>query len=236
MRIEYYLIALAVLLAIIVMIIILFPVSPEENDEVGDDVILTLSDFAGSDYIEKIYFVGDSTTYHFYKGGIKLSHILVPDSCTLKLSSDILDVKVGKKSLSIPNAIAENKAEIAVLTVGVNGADSFSEKQYKTYYKKLICAIKDASPKTKLIIQSVFPVAEWYSKEKNGISNEGIDRVNGWSYELAKELGINYLDTQSVLKNENGAQILLYGENDGVHLNALGYEKILEYIATHAID
>ncbi len=207
------------------------PQKAEEND-----VILTFSGEAEKEYIDKIYFVGDSTTYHFYKGGIERSHLLVPDSFTLKLSSDILALRVGEGSVPIPDAVAESSAEIVILTIGVNGADSFTEKQYKTYYKKLLCAIREKCPETKIIIQSVFPVTQWYSELGLGITNEGIDRINSWGYELAEELGLNYLDTQSILKNSDGAQKLIYSENDGVHINSLGYERIVEYIATHAVE
>ena len=48
------------------------------NHITEENVLLDLTEDKGDEYINKIYFVGDSTTYHFIKGGIDESHILVP--------------------------------------------------------------------------------------------------------------------------------------------------------------
>jgi lysophospholipase L1-like esterase len=200
-----------------------------------DDVILPLGEDAGQEYLDKLYFVGDSTTYHFFKGGIDRSHILVPESLTLKLSSDILTLTVGDTGLTIPEAIKEAGAEIVIITIGVNGADSFTEAKYKSYYKKLLTAIMEQSPDTDIILQSVFPVTKEYSDRDIGITNAGIDQLNEWVKEIAFDLGLSYLDTQSILKNDVGAQIESYNEEDGVHMNATAYAKILEYIRTHPL-
>ncbi len=208
---------------------------PVDNPNV-DDVILPLTEDKGWEYIDKIYFVGDSTTYHFHKGGVEKSHIFVPQSLTLMLTSDINNIIVGNKGLTIPEAIKDADCEIVIITIGVNGADNFTETKYKTYYKKLIDAIQEESPDTKIILQSVFPVTKDYSDAGHGITNVGIDRLNIWAKEIAFEEGLRYLDTQSILKDENGAQIEHYGENDGVHMNADAYNAIIEYIKTHAVE
>ena len=200
-----------------------------------DDVILPLGEDAGQEYLDKLYFVGDSTTYHFFKGGIDRSHILVPESLTLKLSSDILTLTVGNTGLTIPEAIKEAGAEIVIITIGVNGADGFTEAKYKSYYKKLLTAIMEQSPDTDIILQSVFPVTKEYSDRDIGITNAGIDQLNEWVKEIAFDLGLRYLDTQSILKNDVGAQIESYNEEDGVHMNATAYAKILAYIRTHPL-
>ena len=212
------------------------PTVNTQNEITLDNVILGQTADAGDEYINKIYFVGDSTTLHFKKGGIDPSHIFVPESLTLQLSSDILNITVTDRNVSIPQAVKNANAEILIITVGVNGADLFNELSYKTYYKKLINAIKETSPDTKIILQSVFPVEYEYSEKDNGISNEGINRLNEWCKQIAVDCSVRYLDTQSVLKDENGAMIQEYSEGDGVHMNASAYTKIIEYIKTHAIN
>lgn len=214
---------------------------PDDSDVSVDqpsanDVILGLTEDAGDEYMDKIYFVGDSTTYHFHKGGIDKSHLFVPESLTLLLSSSTASEIVGSNGLTIPEALKEVNAEIVIITIGVNGADSFTEVRYKTYYKKLIDAIQEASPNTTIILQSVFPVTKAYSDLNKGITNEGINRLNEWAKEIAFDEGIRYLDTQSILKDENGAQFEEYNEEDGVHMNAAAYREIIKYIRTHAVQ
>lgn len=220
-----------------VSVFILFSNMPKEinTNQDFDDRILYETDDVGQAYIENIYFIGDSTTYHFHKVGIKMSHILVPDSLTLKLDSRIADINVLPHNTSIANSLNMADAKLAIITLGVNGADSFNEKAFKTYYKKLIASIRATSPNTDIILQSIFPVAEWYSNEGHGITNKGIDKLNLWIRDIVKEEQLYYLDTQSVLKNQNGALITAYEVGDGVHLNSSGYQAIIEYIRTHAL-
>lgn len=214
----------------------LFDQEKPVNTDKYDAVFLKLTKDAGESYINKLYFVGDSTTYHFFKGGIDKSHILMPESLTLTLDSTICEITVGNTGLTIPESIKKNKAEIVIITLGVNGADRFTEAKYKTYYNKLIDKIKELSPSTKIILQSAFPVTDEYSDRDNGISNSSINRLNQWLKDIAYEQQLPYLDTQSILKNNNGGMKEEYSEGDGVHMNALAYEAILQYIRTHAID
>ncbi|MBO5715337.1 MAG: SGNH/GDSL hydrolase family protein [Clostridia bacterium] len=200
------------------------------------DVVLPLTEDAGQEYIDKIYFVGESTTSHFFKGGIDRSHILVPSSATLTLGSDILQILVGDKQLTIPEAVKDVNAEILIITIGVNNAARFSEKEYKTFYGKLINAITQSSPSTKIILQSSFPVTAKYSNQGKAITNADIDRNNKWAKELAEQYSLKYLDTQSILKNDSGALIEEYSNGDGVHMNEKAYVAIIQYIRTHAIE
>ena len=54
--------------------------------------------------------------------------------------------------------------------------------------------------------------------------------------ELCYEKGLNYLDTQTILKNGSGAMIDEYDAGDGVHMNASAYKEIVNYIRTHGIQ
>ncbi len=209
------------------------PDRPTVNPDV--DVELPLTEDAGEEYIDKIFFVGDSTTYHFFKGGVDKSHLLVPpEERTLWLQSDILDIIVTEDGLTITEALKNANAEIVIITLGVNGAADYSKLEYTTYYKKLINGIKQESPDTVIILQSVFPVTKEYS-DNNRITNSIIDKINSWVREIASDCGIKYLDTQSILKDAQGAQKTEYGENDGIHMNSSAYIAILEYIRTHSI-
>ena len=199
------------------------------------EVLLTETEDAGIQYLNKIYFVGDSTTLHFNKAGIDKSHILVPENLTLTLTSNINTIIIGN-NLTIAESIKEANAKIVIITLGVNGADNFTELKYKTYYSKLIADILDICPSTSIILQSVFPVSKEFSDASNGISNSSIDRLNEWAKEIALENGLKYLDTQSILKDEFGAQKQEYSVQDGVHMNKEAYEAILYYIRTHAIE
>ncbi len=87
------------------------------------------------------------------------------------------------------------------------------------------------SPKTKLYVQSVFPVDvshERYAKTQN--RNEEIVELNKRLEKLCAERGITYIDVHSALKDETG-NLRKDVSNDGLHLMGEGYmvwKKVLE--------
>jgi lysophospholipase L1-like esterase len=64
---------------------------------------------------------------------------------------------------------------------------------------------------------------------------EKINTANAWIAELANDKDCYYLNTASVLVDETGYLNPEYSNGDGIHLSKLGFEKVLEYIRTHAI-
>lgn len=198
----------------------------------------------GQDYINRITFLGDSTTYGLkaYKmlaDGSNTKQVWAPLSGTLAIpecsKANILYPEVGRE-IYIYEAAGMKKPDILIITLGHNfysiQTDPAKRKQYfKNEYKKLIDAIKTASPDTKIILQSVFPVApSIYDK----ISNDTINERNKWILEIAEESGLKYLDTASALKNAKGELEITYQNGDGCHLNERGFTAELEYIRTHA--
>ena len=120
-----------------------------------------------------------------------------------------------------------------IITLGVNGIAYANETQFKAYYGKLITAIKDANPDTKIMLQSIFPVSEGYDQKGGKLCNANIDLANGWVKQIAAEQGCKYLDTASVLKDNNGCMIAAYDNGDGIHMTADAYKAVLQYIRTH---
>lgn len=199
---------------------------------------------AGQSYLDKITFIGDSTTYSllYYgvlTGGTDTKQVWTPASRTLTLdyatTTTILYPDTGEE-ITIKEAIARKKPEIVVVTLGINGISyMYNQKDYFiSVYSKLVRQIQDASPETKIILQSVFPVAtNW---EKESINNEKINIANAWIRSIAAETGVSYLDTISVLAvAEGGFLPIEYQNGDGLHLNPTALGIVLNYIRTHAL-
>ena len=51
---------------------------------------------------------------------------------------------------------------------------------------------------------------------------------------MAEATGCKYTDSASVLKAEDGSLREDYGNGDGIHLNADGFNAVLQYLRTHA--
>ena len=214
--------------------------SQEELISMYPDVVLSSTDDAGVEYIDDIYFIGDSTThgmkyYGVLSGGKETDKVWTPRSGTLAMWNLLTEKVVmgdGNEE-TIPDAVDVTKPQMVVLTLGVNGVSSCSKEQFTGYYKDLIKAIKEKSPDTVIIMQSIYPVCSDY-QYVNSISMEKINNANSWIAELANENGCYFLNTCSVLVDETGYLKPSYSNGDGIHISPEGFSVILDYIRTHA--
>ena len=213
------------------------------------DAKLSSTEDRGMSYIDSFIFIGESTTYHLksrgvLSGGHNTKQIWAPESGTmnLDLTADKLKIiypETGEQ-LTFYEAAARKKPAYVIMTFGLNGAVQNikrGKEYFKSCYKKLINSILSASPSTKIIIQSAFPVAENMDMSAYSVDlktlNRYIDTINDWAYELAAEENLKYLATNDILKDQNNNLKLEYQSGDGYHLTEEAYRQILYYIRTH---
>ena len=198
---------------------------------------------AGQEYIDKIVFLGDSTTYWLYGYGVlPRTQVWTDEQCTMSLFNVPVDpieyhdpaTPDVAENLLIPDCAARRRPEILVITLGLNGIALLNEEQFKGYYVDMIHAIQAASPETKIICQTAFPVHD--SETPRGITNEAIDTANRWIFDIASETGVRYLNSHDLLMDETGQLRDDYNNHDGmgIHVNADGWNAILMNIRTHA--
>ena len=207
-----------------------------------DGVTLPLTPDAGTAYQDKIIFVGDSLTAHLINrevltGGSATKQVWRCENNMMNLNSEVTAAKIiypgtGEK-MTVAQAAGVAKPEIMIITLGTDwGVSYLSESEFKACYSDLIKAIQKASPKTEIILQSIFPVTAGCVT----LDNTKINNANKWVKAIAAENGCHYLDTQSILKDDKGNLKAEYcNSNDGIHMGANAYVAILEYIRTHAL-
>ncbi len=220
--------------------------------DVGTPWILEEGLDAGREYQNSITFLGDSTTH-----GMKSYGVLTDGSATTQIwygetgntitFSYANTVKIIRKQGDTPMLIADAaelyKPEILCITLGVTGGVSTNlpEEGFKAIYKQLIDSILEKSPNTKIILQSIYPVTKNIDPQYGKIiNNEKIQKANSWILDIAKELyksgkSVYYLDTYSVLVNEEGYLPENYSNGDGLHLSPAGYAVVLSNIRKHRI-
>lgn len=219
------------------------------DTDLQSDTILGVTEDMGDKYIGSLIFVGESTTYHMkdrgvLAGGKQTRQIWAPKcgTMTLDMSTTALDIIYPETGelMTIARAAARAQPAFIIFTFGLNGAVQNirrGEEYYKKCYRALLLSVKEASPKTKIIIQSAPPIARDMDMKNYSITatelRDYIDRINSWSLSLAEELGLRYLCTDEVLKSSDGFLLSEFDAGDGHHLNAAAYRKMLEYIRTH---
>ena len=219
------------------------PVTPVETTQPISSTVLPETPDAGQEYIDKMVFIGDSTTYglKFYgvlSGGENTDQVWTPSSGTLALFNQSFATIVYPKTgaeIPITDAVADAQPEYLVLTIGVNGVSMMDETAFKADYTALVERIQSVSPNTKIICNSIYPVESVYEAKDNGINNAKINAANLWIQDVAAATGSYYTDSASVLKGEDGCLVPAYGNGDGIHLCADGFNLVLEYLRTHAL-
>lgn len=205
--------------------------------------VLTETADAGQDYLDKIIFLGDSTTYSFLyygklSGGKDSLQVWTPAARTLTLdhaSTTTVLYPDTNEEITVNDALEKKQPEILIITLGVNGISYMKEEYFKSSYKKLVQLAAEASPDTEIILQSIFPVAKSWEKTKS-INNEKINAANQWIRDVADDCGVRYLDTITALAVDPGGYLPeSYQNGDGLHLNSDACGIVLNYIRTHAL-
>jgi lysophospholipase L1-like esterase len=210
--------------------------APTAASSKNTPTILGESADMGQEYVDKFIFLGDSTTYGmgFYKV-VSTNQVWTPESGTLTLSKwDVSTIAYhdDNSELSIQDAVTKKQPEYMLITLGVNGVAFMDEEYFVTEYTGLVKAIQTASPNTKIILNSIYPVSVNYPST-NGITNEKIDAANKWIQTIASSTGVKYLDSESVLKDSSGALVETYHNGDYLHLTADSFGLVINYLRTH---
>ena len=220
-------------------------VTPDSIPTVYDEKLLSEvalpEGVAPAGYADKLVFYGDSTTHGMkaYKvfGSRDTTQVWTPTSGTLALfraATDLVYDPNSKTEMSIADLCKSVKPEYLIMTIGVNGVSMMDENWFKTDYQNLINIIRQNSPNTKLILQSIYPVARSYANQKS-INNTKIQQANQWIVQIAKANGLPYLNTYSVLVGADGYLPESYQNGDGMHFNEVGFAKVMEYVKGHPL-
>ncbi len=211
-------------------------------------LMLPQGEDAGMEYIDRMLFFGESTTAHLISRGVlsdgaATRQVLRDASGTKRLSSRLLsetviDAATGASVLPT-ELLAKRQPDYLVLSFGLNGiADFVSNKSlYVDNYNKLIRAVRAASPRTRILLQTVYPVtADCHTWKEDGATVSAHTRLlNGWLTEIAEMHDrVRVVDTASVLTDTDGCLRPEFDFcGDGIHLTKKAYEQILYYLRTH---
>ena len=203
--------------------------------------LLPLTADAGQGYIDNITFLCDSPFYalkvfEMLSGGYGTTQIWTGPEGTMTLGYldgfEILD-PFDDTLRTIPEALALHKPPVLMITLGINGVALWDEAEFREAYVWLINMIREASPDTVILTQSILPISPDYVNW-GMFTNALITEANSWILEISEQYGLHYLDTYSALAGEDGNIRPEFVQIDGLHIRPEGLEAALSYIRTHA--
>ena len=198
---------------------------------------------AGHEYLEKMYFLGDSTTYwlgYYYDHGyseelVPSSHIWTGPTGTMTLAyyATVRIVYETGEQISIREAVERTQPEYLVITLGVNGISFMDEEWFVRAYTDIVEIVKEASPETKIILNSIFPISTTYPYQWD-VNNDKIRAANGWIEQIAEDTGTRFLNSYESVVGEDGNLPVSGSVGDGLHLSCESFETVMRYFRTHA--
>ena len=138
----------------------------------------------------------------------------------------------GGEQILLLDAVKKYKPKYLIFNIGTFSTAWISDVTFKNKGNELIEEIKKASPDTKLIISSIYPISS-----ENNINNFKQEDINYYNYQLlqmTKEHNLKFLNVQEVLKGPNGYGKPNYFLDDKFHFSAAGFKELINYIKTHA--
>ena len=115
------------------------------------------------------------------------------------------------------------------ILIGTNDIDKpkYSENLTAGNIKTIIGGIQSKCPNTKIFLECVYPInGEMKNSDAGRCTNALIDSLNDRIVNIAKELGIEYIDISPQLK-DNAGNLKEEYTYDGLHLNGFGYKAVL---------
>ena len=215
-----------------------------ENLEISDaSVTLKKTADYGKNYINSIIFLGDYSTskmleLEILSGGASSYQIWTGESGDISLDANISNISIvfpdNGEVVKLSDALLRRSPKYLVVTLGINNGVSYCDKEkFSLYYQNIIDVIKESSPGTVVMIQSILPISKKAEKKNPSISNERIDRANEWLVEICQKNNLKFIYSADWLKDDSGKLLADYASDDGLSMNVEGYKQMLKYIRLH---
>ena len=193
------------------------------------------------DPIDRMTFFGDSTTAHLaLRGGIPKERVWSGAGSTVLFETvnavKCVHLQKENRDVTVAEAVRCKKPQILVITVGVSGgAGRLTRESFVDIYRELLLSVQNASPETKILVQSLLPLSDRSVKHYKRLTKEAVLQANVWLRELCEEMRIPYVDTHTKLIDPDTGYLKPEYQNDEyMHLTAAAYEIILENLRSYA--
>lgn len=176
---------------------------------------------------ENIVFFGDSITYRYNIKESFSDHYIVNKGINGHSTNDLLN--------RLDTDVIEYNPSKVFLLIGVNDLSGFIDKETVVdNIKKIIEKITEKRSKTKIYVESIYPINRRILTEKEYpidevLTNDLIKETNELIKELCKDKDLTYIDVYDELIDDEGNLKEEYTV-EGQHLTDEGYKKVTEVL------
>ncbi len=186
-------------------------------------VLLSINKENSCELPENIVFFGDSITNRY-----KIEEFFSENNV---INSGIDGDRTDKLLERIDKDVYRYNPSKVFLLIGINDMNhGTNNDKILTNIEKIIKGIQENNKKTKIYVESIYPI-NWHMFEENkysfnsSVNNEEIKKMNKKIKKLCKNYNVTYIDVFKSLIDEEGRLKEVYTK-EGLHLTDLGYFKV----------
>lgn len=214
----------------------------QEAGTVG--TVLTETADAGREYTDETLFLGDSNTVRFFQNYDTDGQTFTTMENTIAvigMGADAIStlpcMQFSTGTFTMVDSVSILQPRRIIMTFGTNHLDGFTTDagEFIGIYEAQIRAVQDAYPYADIIIQSIFPIAEFNDYPNLTISQ--IRLFNSAITDMCRRCEWKYLNTYEALSDSlTGFARPGMMDTDGLHLSEQGIREVFRYIRTHAYE
>ncbi len=215
---------LSILLNVVLLALCIYQMSRPKAVQVKDNSALTYR------YLQQRFTIDNGDIV--FIGGKQVAdcawHELL-DNCRIK-NRGIPGTRI-RDELSRLNVVLQNSPSQLFLLLGIDDLRAgVPPASVFEQYKELVLAVRQKSPMTEIIIQSVLPVNDRLPYSAVKVKPEDIGTLNQMLREFALDNRIVFLNLYNDFVSEKGLLAPVFSVGDGFLLNATGYEMWRERV------
>lgn len=187
-------------------------------------------------YFADAVFIGDSRTQGFsLYSGLKTPHYLCAQGATVASVYNKSKTSTAAGDVPIMTALKNLRFSKVYIMLGVNELGWVYPQNFTDQYTNIIRSIRAKNPQAKIVLQSLLPVSAKQNAKQSCVNNTRIQTYNVLIKKLAVKTGCTYLNVAEVFTQSNGC-LPDNLSSDGLHLNAAGCKRWLQYLEAYPIS